>query len=1016
MLRNRRPWGQGLVEFALILPALLMIVLSIIEGALLFQSYMAIQHAAREAARFAVTYQPPLTYSKEQGEMMQRGELPGPPAYPSETEVQWNARRVDLIKQRAAVQAMGIRILHPALTEDAFAGLYTQPGFFGVRVQGFPEHDVAAQYDHPSLPGLPVRIEVHYRWEALDPLIRAIVPGGVPIVGEAIMINEGIQVGMGAVAPPAFPPVATVVPPTSTPIGGPVGTPTTGPTPTLPPTLTPTPSPTPIGAYIVLEPRQERWLQEELPNTDVFVYNHPDPGPYSVYWTDNCGTERYVGFDLTTVGRSASHRMPAGFPYLSACGGIPPTDGRVYTCTLRTNLASMQVPVYVPPRRPDLVIRRLIVPPSLTGGGTFTIGVEIANTQSAMVSGTFDVDIYIDPSHSPVLKGQPGQGTAGGSSPKQWQVDLPANGTRIVNYVVVLPPIGNYTLWAQVDTSDRIDEESDENNISGPVDLRVPCSTMCDNFDVGGLASKWLLAPIGTATGSGQAIVQEQELSISGLGAGMGVGTDGKFFLLHQGPYSGNFQMTVKVTNYPRGTSGAKAGLMVYESIAPLPGGIYGYPYAAIEVRQSRSGPYLEVLQRSAQNDTPTNPCTNVAIPQSLFDGNDANGEGVWLRIVREGDTLTRSYSLDGEAWNTQACMEITLAGLANPAVPGIFMAPYEATGSGTYDDFELCPLGAINTNPDIRPKPPGLKECGNVLTNSDLEPAGDLAPWVAGTEPQAVVASSSYSCDADGRTSGINSGTFSMLFRCDQQHGWPYAPFHAWAYQDLTVPAFVSTTQDVNIEMNVSLYYVVPPPQPPAGPGGTVGRAEDELLVTVQDSNGGTLTTPVRVTTGAAAQRGRFLPFSTNLAALFPLSNYGDQTLRLRFEAPNPTDLGDSEFYIDQVRCDVCTTVREPAIVPGQAYRLGGHVLVMLAGQPTDMPGVDVWAMQLPDGTTPADQLDFQATYSIQDSTYSFYNIRPGTYRVYAEVWVSGSLYSATQTVTIGAGGTNTEVNLTLL
>lgn len=677
MFRNRRPWGQGLLEFALILPALLMIVLSIIEGALLFQSYMAIQHAAREAARFAVTYQPPITYSKEQGEMIQRGELPGTPVYPTETEVQWNTRRVDLIKQRALAQAMGIRVLHPVLTEDGFAGLYTQLGFFGVRVQGFPANDAAPQYDHPSLPGLPVRIEVHYRWEALDPLIRAIVPNGVPIIGEAIMINEGIQVGMGAVAPPAFPPVATVVPSTATPIGGPTGTATTGPTPTPTSTYTPTPSPTPTGAYIILQPHQERWLQTELPNADVVIYNHPVPGPYTVYWRDNCGTESSLGFDLTTVGGTASHRMPAGFAYLSPCGGVPLQEGQVYTCTMRTNQASVQVPVYVPLRRPDLVVRRLIAPPSLMGGGTFTIGVEIENTQSVMVSGTFDVDIYIDPSHSPVLKGQPGQGTAGGSSPKQWQVDLAPNTTRILNYVVVLPPIGNYTLWAQVDTSDRIDEENDENNISGPVDLRVPCSTMCDTFDIGGLAGKWILSPIGTAAGVGQARVQNQEVSVTGTGSSIGVATDGKFYLLHQGLYSGSFQMTVKVTDYPRGVSGAKAGLMVYESITPRGGNIYGYRYAAIEVRYSSSGPFVEVLQRGVRDAVPTNPCTNVAIPSTLLDGNDGNGEGVWLRIVREGDTLTRSYSLDGETWNTLACMQITITGFPNPAVPGIFMAPY---------------------------------------------------------------------------------------------------------------------------------------------------------------------------------------------------------------------------------------------------------------------------------------------------------------------------------------------------
>jgi hypothetical protein len=200
---------------------------------------------------------------------------------------------------------------------------------------------------------------------------------------------------------------------------------------------------------------------------------------------------------------------------------------------------------------------------------------------------------------------------------------------------------------------------------------------MCDTFDIGGLAGKWILSPIGTAAGVGQARVQNQEASVTGTGSSIGVATDGKFYLLHQGLYSGSFQMTVKVTDYPRGVSGAKAGLMVYESIAPRGGNIYGERYASIEVRYSGSGPLLEVLQRGVRDAVPTSPCSTVAIPSALLDGNDANGEGVWLRIVREGDTLTRSYSLDGETWNTQACMQVTLAGLANPAVPGIFMAPY---------------------------------------------------------------------------------------------------------------------------------------------------------------------------------------------------------------------------------------------------------------------------------------------------------------------------------------------------
>jgi hypothetical protein len=49
-------------------------------------------------------------------------------------------------------------------------------------------------------------------------------------------------------------------------------------------------------------------------------------------------------------------------------------------------------------------------------------------------------------------------------------------------------------------------------------------------------------------------------------------------------------------------------------------------------------------------------------------------------------------------------------------------------------------------------------------------------------------------------------------------------------------------------------------------------------------------------------------------------------------------------------------------------------------------LPGVDVWAIQLPDGTTPPEELGVWTTYSIQDSTYNLFNLNPGRYRIYAE------------------------------
>ena len=69
---------------------------------------------------------------------------------------------------------------------------------------------------------------------------------------------------------------------------------------------------------------------------------------------------------------------------------------------------------------------------------------------------------------------------------------------------------------------------------------------------------------------------------------------------------------------------------------------------------------------------------------------------------------------------------------MADAVLPGIWFAPYNASPprQAEYDRFRLCPLGT-SAPPPVRPKPPLLKECGNVLLNSDLEPAANVGPLV---------------------------------------------------------------------------------------------------------------------------------------------------------------------------------------------------------------------------------------------------------------------------------------------
>jgi hypothetical protein len=52
-----RTRGQALVEFALILPVLLMILMVLIEAARVFSAWLIVENVAREAARYAVTGQ-----------------------------------------------------------------------------------------------------------------------------------------------------------------------------------------------------------------------------------------------------------------------------------------------------------------------------------------------------------------------------------------------------------------------------------------------------------------------------------------------------------------------------------------------------------------------------------------------------------------------------------------------------------------------------------------------------------------------------------------------------------------------------------------------------------------------------------------------------------------------------------------------------------------------------------------------------------------------------------------------
>ncbi|MGC9358368.1 MAG: TadE/TadG family type IV pilus assembly protein, partial [Anaerolineae bacterium] len=243
-----RSKGQSMVEFALIFPLLLLVLLSLIDGALLMQGYLAVNHAAREAARFAIAYQP------NQGECLDNDgdgvgtDEPWPycpnPGYgedPYESDADYQSRRVRLIKMRASEEARGLRmstLCTDVPSTTCIDNHTTEEGMFGVQVWGLPSFEDPAQEDHPGLRGLTVRVRVVHNVPLT--VFAPLLPNDYVRVGaSAEMINEGVQVGYGNLAPPTI--GAPTIDPDTTPQNTvtPVDTPTTGPSPT----------PTPLPVY-----------------------------------------------------------------------------------------------------------------------------------------------------------------------------------------------------------------------------------------------------------------------------------------------------------------------------------------------------------------------------------------------------------------------------------------------------------------------------------------------------------------------------------------------------------------------------------------------------------------------------------------------------------------------------------------------------------------------------------------------------------------------------------------------
>lgn len=225
------------------------------------------------------------------------------------------------------------------------------------------------------------------------------------------------------------------------------------------------------------------WSNEQSVLVGLYLYwirvTHPDGGEKlaagatrEITWTTGTGITS-VTIDYSTDGGS-TWRSPAivtGTPndgsYLWT---IPNTVSD--TCVLRIRDAAdgspydlSNAPFSIVPAAPDLVVKSInLVPETPVIRRSYAAEVAVKN-QGSVDAGGFWVDWFAD-RNSPPLPGEY-------STQYQWVANLAAGAEQKLSFSTVYPLPGDYTGFAVADTSSRVTEADEDNNVGGPFAVHV---------------------------------------------------------------------------------------------------------------------------------------------------------------------------------------------------------------------------------------------------------------------------------------------------------------------------------------------------------------------------------------------------------------------------------------------------------------------------------------------------------------------------------------------------------------
>ncbi|MBE7550223.1 MAG: pilus assembly protein [Anaerolineales bacterium] len=204
MLRKKEK-AQGLVEFALILPVLLLLLLGIIEAARVIWAYITVQTAVREAARYAISGQPYAFSNFSTYCVNPQGE--------PNAQSPWVC---DPVSRTVAIENVAMNRITTSLNVSTpcrslgYAQCEGVPNAYGVRIIGQRTDEltptvVFTDIGHAGQQGLNIKVMAYYNVQMFDPIFDRIMGGNViPVRAELSMQNEGIDKALGGVPPPAI--------------------------------------------------------------------------------------------------------------------------------------------------------------------------------------------------------------------------------------------------------------------------------------------------------------------------------------------------------------------------------------------------------------------------------------------------------------------------------------------------------------------------------------------------------------------------------------------------------------------------------------------------------------------------------------------------------------------------------------------------------------------------------------------------------------------------------------------